>query len=168
MVKSYLFWSLALLAGFVLAGDDLTRIGNRTIERTVQLRTHSLYAPYVDQDLQNRWWDFGGDAYVNTAKHIRLTRDRASEMGWLWSRLPITSINFVIEVEFKVSGAPNHLYGDGMAVWLTKGRATPGPVFGSTDNFEGLGIFLDTYSNGRHPYSFPRVVAMLGDGKNFV
>jgi hypothetical protein len=52
--------------------------------QTVQLRTHSLFAPYIDEDLQNRyvldpgwllyelyfqhvsrrWWDFGADAYV--------------------------------------------------------------------------------------------------------
>lgn len=32
------------------------------------------------------------------------------------------------------------------------------------DQFNGLGIFLDTYANSRHSYSFPRVVAMLGDG----
>ena len=35
----------------------------------------------------------------------------------------------------------------------------------SEDNFEGLGIFLDTYANSRHQYAFPRVVGMLGDGK---
>jgi hypothetical protein len=111
MVKYCLFWCLALLTGLALAGDDLTRIGNRTIERvrvsrprpahprnsaigpvpveivgaceakvltsacqTVQLRTHSLYAPYVDQDLQNRWWDFGGDAYV--VRSFRASGDR--------------------------------------------------------------------------------------------
>lgn len=56
----------------------------------------------------------------------------------------------------------------------------------STDKFNGLGIFLDTYvlslcfvgwdictylrldiyryANSRHSYSFPRVVGMLGDG----
>lgn len=34
-------------------------------------------------------------------------------------------------------------------VWLTKQRSTPGPVFGSVDNFEGLGIFFDTYDNER-------------------
>ena len=33
------------------------------------------------------------------------------------------------------------------------------------DKFEGLGVFLDTYANSRHPYAFPRVTAMLGDGK---
>jgi mannose-binding lectin 2 len=86
-------------------------------------------------------------------------------MGWLWSRLPITAANFIIEVEFKISGESTHLFGDGLAIWITKGRAEPGPVFGNTDKFDGLGIFLDTYANSRHPYSFPRIVGMLGDGK---
>ncbi|KAJ3508412.1 hypothetical protein NLJ89_g5768 [Agrocybe chaxingu] len=129
--------------------DDKTRLGNSTIDRTLQLRTHSIYAPYIDQDLQNRWWDFGGDAYV----------------GWLWSRLALTPSNFVIEIEFKVSGDSSHLFGDGLAIWLTQDRAQPGPVFGSKDEFNGLGIFLDTYANARHTYAFPRIVAVLGDGK---
>ncbi|KAJ8589631.1 hypothetical protein M405DRAFT_738238, partial [Rhizopogon salebrosus TDB-379] len=133
--------------------------------KTLQLRTHSIFPPYIDQDLQNRWWDFGADAYVNTNKHIRLTRARPSQMGWLWSRMPLTASNFIMEVEFKVTGDSSHLYGDGMAIWLTKDRAEPGPVFGSKDNFEGLGIFLDTYANSRHPYGFPRILAMMGDGQ---
>jgi len=144
--------------------DDKTRLGNHTIDRTLQLRTHSLFAPYIDQDLQNRWWDFGADAYVNTNKHVRLTRKAPSQMGWLWSRLPLTSNNFVVELEFKVSGDSSHLYGDGLAMWITKDRAQPGHVFGSQDKFTGLGIFLDTYANARHAYSFPRIVGMLGDG----
>ncbi|KAF8055789.1 legume-like lectin family-domain-containing protein [Lyophyllum atratum] len=159
-----------IISGFLLglahaAEEDKLRIGNETIDRTVQLRTHSIYAPYIDQDLQNRWWDFGADAYVNTNKHIRLTQNRRSQMGWLWSRLALTASNFVIEVEFKVSGDSSHLFGDGIAMWLTKERRQEGPVFGNQDNFEGLGIFLDTYANGRHAYSFPRINAMLGDGK---
>lgn len=52
--------------------------------------------------------------------------------GWLWSRLPITAANFIIEVEFKISGESTHLFGDGFAIWITKGRAEPGPVFGNT------------------------------------
>ena len=98
----------------------------------------------------------------NTNKHIRLTRPVSSQMvlyplpllrsccwhsrmqGWLWSRLPITAANFVVELEFKIHGESTHLFGDGMAIWVTKGRAEPGPVFGNVDKFEGLGIFLDT------------------------
>lgn len=57
------------------------------------------------------------------------------------------------------------MHGDGFALWLTKERATQGPVFGSTDKFEGLGIFFDTYKNNRPGVSFPYVMAMMGDGK---
>ncbi|KAI0709625.1 legume-like lectin [Fomitopsis betulina] len=162
MLGGLLCW-LGLLPLGALAVLD-TNLGNQTIERTISLRTHSIYAPYIDQDLQNRWWDFGADAYVNTNKHVRLTRDRPSQMGWLWSRVPLTAQNWIIEVEFKIHGESTHLYGDGLAMWLTKTRAEPGPVFGSIDNFEGLGLFLDTYANTRHSYSFPRIVGMLGDG----
>ncbi|KAH9909430.1 legume-like lectin family-domain-containing protein [Epithele typhae] len=165
MLIKTLLSCLLLPLGIMAALDDKAQLANRTIDRTISLRTHSIYPPYIDQDLQNRWWDFGADAYVNTNKYIRLTRARASQMGWLWSRAPLTASNFVLEIEFKVSGDNNHLYGDGLAIWLTKDRAQPGPVFGSKDNFEGLGLFLDTYANSRHPYSFPRINAMLGDGK---
>ena len=49
-------------------------------------------------------------------------------------------------------------------MWLTKQRATAGPVFGSVDQFEGLGIFFDTYKNNRPGTVFPYVMAMVGDG----
>jgi mannose-binding lectin 2 len=49
-------------------------------------------------------------------------------------------------------------------MWLTRQRATPGPVFGSTDRFDGLGIFFDTYKNNRPGVVFPYVMAMIGDG----
>jgi lectin, mannose-binding 2 len=50
-------------------------------------------------------------------------------------------------------------------MWLTKQRATTGPVFGSVDRFEGLGIFFDTYKNNRPGVTFPYVMAMMGDGQ---
>jgi pyruvate/2-oxoglutarate dehydrogenase complex dihydrolipoamide acyltransferase (E2) component len=50
-------------------------------------------------------------------------------------------------------------------MWITKQRAQQGPVFGSADNFEGLGIFIDTYKNNRPGVVFPYVMAMFGDGK---
>lgn len=50
-----------------------------------------------------------------------------------------------------------------MAIWLTKQRAQTGPVFGSVDRFEGLGVFIDTYKNGRPGVVFPYVMAMQGN-----
>ena len=76
----------------------------------------------------------------------------------------MTATNWEIEVEFKIHGK-NSLYGDGFAMWLTKERAKQGPVFGNTDNFEGLGLFFDTYKNNRPGVVFPFVMAMVGDGK---
>ncbi|GAA5977319.1 hypothetical protein JCM11641_000063 [Rhodosporidiobolus odoratus] len=134
-------------------------------EKTVPLRTHSLYAPYVDSDLQNRWFDFGGSTIINTNKHVRLTQDRPSQAGWLWSRLALAPNSFEVEFEFRVDGKSNNIFGDGFAMWLTRGRAGMGPVFGSVDYWDGLGIFFDTYANSRHAYSFPRIYAILNDGK---
>jgi mannose-binding lectin 2 len=79
-----------------------------------------------------------------SATAVRLTQDRSSQSGWLWSRLPLTPSSFEVEWEFRVDGKSNTLYGDGFAVWLTRGRAQDGPVFGSADKWEGLGIFFDT------------------------
>lgn len=52
-----------------------------------------------------------------------------------------------------------------MAFWVTKSRVEEGPVFGMKDEFEGLGIFFDTYKNNRPGVVFPYVMAMVGDGK---
>ncbi|KAJ4304443.1 hypothetical protein N0V88_002056 [Collariella sp. IMI 366227] len=120
--------------------------------------------PYLDSDMQSRWFDFGGDTIIRTDQYIRLTSDHPSQMGWLFSRVPLTATNWEIEVEFKIHGK-NQLYGDGFAMWLTKERGKLGPVFGSTDKFEGLGIFFDTYKNNRPGVVFPYVMAMVGDGK---
>lgn len=98
------------------------------------------------------------------SRYIRLTSDRPSQTGWLWSRVPLTATNWEIEVEFKIHGK-NQLYGDGFAMWITKDRAKEGPVFGSADRFEGLGIFFDTYKNNRPGVVFPLVMGMVGDGK---
>ncbi|CAJ0871218.1 10681_t:CDS:10 [Entrophospora sp. SA101] len=151
--------------------DKLLRVSledesnNNQGESVIPLRTHSIYMPYIDQDLQNRWFDFGADTVINTNRHIRLTHDRPSQTGWLWSRLPLTSTNWQVEFEFKIHGNNPTLFGDGMAVWFTTERAKPGPVFGFIDKFEGLGIFFDTYPNAKHSHSFPYVLAMVGDGK---
>ncbi|KAJ3113323.1 hypothetical protein HDU96_003534 [Phlyctochytrium bullatum] len=102
---------------------------------------------------------------MDVNKYIRLTQDRQSKAGWLWGKVPFTSSSWLLEFEFKVHGAGASLFGDGFAFWYVSDREQGGPVFGSKDHFYGLGIFFDTYSNGKHRFSFPYVTAMLGDGK---
>lgn len=76
--------------------------------------------------------------------------------------MPMTASNWMIEIEFKIHGS-GHLHGDGMAIWIIEERAQPGKVFGHRDNFNGLGIFIDTYKNQRPGVVFPYVMAMLGN-----
>ena len=129
------------------------------------IKTHSLVPPYISSDFQNKWWDFGGNTVVDSNNNIRLTFDRPSQTGWVFSRYPMNSKDFTVEFGAQVSGKGTHLYGDGMAFWLTTERAIQGPVFGFKDMFNGLGIFVDTYRNAKSDVDFPYVMAMLGDGK---
>lgn len=114
--------------------------------------------------MTSRWFDFGGATIIRADQYIRLASDRPSQSGWIFSRAPLSATNWEIEVEFSIHGAGN-LHGDGFAMWITKDRASPGPVFGHKDEFEGLGIFFDTYKNNRPGIVFPYVMAMMGDGR---
>jgi len=157
--------SFCLLAGNVAGA--LAQSGAMSEDpdiKAISLRTHSLEPPYLDSDMQSRWWDFGGDTIIRTDKYIRLASDKPSRDGWIFSRVPLTATNWEIVFEFKIHGQGN-LYGDGFAMWPTKQRGQPGNVFGHTDHFEGLGIFFDTYKNNRPGTVFPYVMAMNGDGK---
>ncbi|KAJ3158983.1 hypothetical protein HDU86_002152 [Geranomyces michiganensis] len=133
-------------------------------EQLFTLFSYSLQPPYIEENLQNRWWDFGGDAYMEVNNYIRLTPDKRSKNGHLWTKHPFTSNSWLVEFEFKIHGPSAGLHGDGLAFWYTTEKDTTGPVFGSKDKFDGLGVFFDTYANGRHHFSFPRINAMLGDG----
>lgn len=79
---------------------------------------------------------------------------------------PCTSINWELQVNFKVHGKGKDLYGDGFALWYSRDRLQTGPVFGSKDNFMGLAIILDTYSNhnGPHNHQHPYISAMVNNG----
>ncbi|OAA78326.1 vesicular integral-membrane protein VIP36 precursor [Akanthomyces lecanii RCEF 1005] len=128
--------------------------------------TEDAMQPYLDSDMQSRWFDFGGDTIVRTDSYVRLTSDRPSQSGWLFSRVPLTATNWEVEVEFKISGK-NQLFGDGLAMWVTRQRGEMGPIFGSSDKFDGLGVFIDTYKNNRPGVVFPYVMAMHSDGSKF-
>lgn len=58
-----------------------------------------------------------------------------------------------MHVHYKIYGSGRTIAADGMAFWYTRTKMVPGPVFGSKDLFEGLGVFLDTYKNGNQPVS---------------
>eukprot|EP00048_Salpingoeca_helianthica_P016896 m.234710 g.234710 ORF g.234710 m.234710 type:complete len:327 (+) comp19730_c0_seq1:117-1097(+) len=134
---------------------------------------HTIVQPY-DQAHDLAHWAFLGSTVVS-AEYIRLTPDRQSRRGALWSIVPFgpAPIPEVPDsdkyppweavLEFRVHGSGRKLFGDGFAFWYTKTHSIEGPVFGNQDNFEGLAIFFDTYSNlqqGHQQY----ISVMINDG----
>lgn len=64
--------------------------------------------------------------------------------------------------EFSITGR-GRKGADGMAFWYTQDRMVSGEVFGSKDNWRGLGIFFDTYDNDNKRNN-PSIYAIVNDG----
>ncbi len=149
---------------FSLAQSQMGSATASNNEELLPLSQFSLNPPYIDEYISNRNWNFGGDAYMNVNEYIRLTQALRDQRGFLWSKNLVNTDSWVVEFEFKLHG-DSTTPGDGFAFWFAEKKEIEGKVFGSTDNFVGLGVFFDTYMNGPHPHSFPMIMAMVGDGK---
>ncbi|XP_040053225.2 lectin, mannose-binding 2-like a [Gasterosteus aculeatus] len=167
-------WTLAFL---LFASSRCFADGDHEMEEFLK-REYSLSKPYQGVgSLGSSHWELMGDAMVTTDQ-LRLTPDKQSRQGSVWSRLPCHLTDWEMQVHFKIHGqGKKNLNGDGLAIWYTKERGQKGPVFGNKDNFTGLGVFVDTYPNEekhleaqKKRYSprtqriFPFVLAMVGNG----
>merc|ERR1719440_554597 len=135
------------------------------------LEEYSFRAPYTDinpftgqRQIAN--WDLGGTATAHRS-FVRLTAESQGSKGWMTSHQPLTMPEWSAMLELRASGASPHLYGDGLAIWLTKAADhVEGPVFGREDRWNGLGIFFDTFQNvdHSHHHKHPYIYAMVNDG----
>ncbi|KAF3838861.1 hypothetical protein F7725_010629 [Dissostichus mawsoni] len=123
-------------------------------------REHSLMKPY-----QGNTWDFWGSTLV-TSSYVRLTSDEKSKQGSIWNTVPCHLKDWEMHVQFKIHGSgKKSLHGDGIALWYTKDKLHPGPVFSNNAQFHGLAVFVDTYSNDdATDRSFPFISAMVNNG----
>ncbi|KAG9330902.1 hypothetical protein JZ751_007326 [Albula glossodonta] len=130
-------------------------------------REHSLMKPYQGVGTSSSsQWDFWGSTLL-TSQYIRLTPDERSKQGSIWNTVPCFLKDWEMHVQFKVHGSgKKNLHGDGLAIWYTRERLQPGPVFGNQDHFVGLAVFVDTFRNDLHGMdrSFPYISAMISNG----
>uniref|UniRef100_A0A0L0P5Q2 L-type lectin-like domain-containing protein n=1 Tax=Candidozyma auris TaxID=498019 RepID=A0A0L0P5Q2_CANAR len=133
--------------------------------RKVELKDQALAAPYIDQStLRSPNWNMAGN-FLITNDAVRLVSDKQHQAANMFTKMPIQAQSFEMELTFNIhSKSSRNLYADGMAVWFIDEPSPIGDVFGARNYFNGLGIFLDTYRNGKQS-SFPHVVAMVGDGR---
>jgi hypothetical protein len=112
------------------------------------------------------YWRLVGDARVMDDR-VRLVPDRQSKTGSVWNTIPNTFENWEIVARIQVSGQST-LGADGMAFWYVD-NPDPGETdfFGYHEEFNGVGIIIDTYDNdnsGDHPM----VVGVFNDGKKTI
>ncbi|OWB70581.1 hypothetical protein B5S31_g259 [[Candida] boidinii] len=144
--------------------NKLIHEGNEKISRN-NLNYLKLDEPFVNQnDLSVYNYDNGGNMFINQHdKKISLVTDDPHKIGYIFSNNAMTSKDaesFEIEIDFSIHGEQlkTGLIGDGLAIWLTDKHLQRGDVFGMQSNYNGLGIFIDTYRNGQR---------IKGQHKNF-
>lgn len=109
-------------------------------------------------------WNQGGATAVN--RHfIRLTPDRQSRRGFVWSKKKIEAREFSIVLTFRISGQAKSWFGDGLALWVTTSQQhQDGDNHGFKGDFTGFGVLFDTFVNSEHPGGHQDVTLFVNDG----
>ncbi len=131
---------------------------------------HNFQPPYQDVDnsgerLASRHWRSSGVTVVNT-NFIRLTPDRQSKKGALWSRKAVGVSTFSSILKFRISGQGKNFYGDGIGFWVTQhGYYSEGNLHGSEEKFVGVGIIFDTFKNTENLAAHRDVTILINNGE---
>ncbi|CAF2899800.1 unnamed protein product [Rotaria sp. Silwood2] len=107
------------------------------------------------------FWSFGGSATASDDQ-VRITPSIRSQRGWIWSKNSLSANDWLLDVKLRVTGR-GRLGADGMAIWFTENPGVEGSVFGSNDQWNGLGIFLDSFDNDALQNN-PIIAVMVNDG----
>ncbi|XP_064465180.1 protein ERGIC-53-like [Ornithodoros turicata] len=123
---------------------------------------YSFKGPYLAQkDSTVPFWEYEGHALASDDM-VRITPSLRSQKGSMWTKSKTAFDWWEIEIIFRVTGR-GRLGADGLAFWFTDRRMPPGPVFGSSDKWVGLGVFMDSFDNDNKNNN-PYVMAMVNDG----
>ncbi|CAK4340511.1 unnamed protein product [Aphanomyces euteiches] len=114
-------------------------------------------------------YTFGGHAVVN--KHfVRLTTDRQSKRGYIWSKKTLGAAGlkrpeFSIVLTFRISGQGERWFGDGLALWVTtEPRHSDGDNHGFKEKYSGFGVIVDTFINSEQAGGHKDVTFVVNDG----
>lgn len=99
---------------------------------------------------------------IASEESVRITPSLRSQKGMIWSRLVTAFDWWEVEIQFRVTGR-GRIGADGLAFWYTATKGFEGPVFGSSDRWNGLGLFFDSFDND-NKHNNPYIMAMVNDG----
>jgi len=133
------------------------------------LENHTFQPPFQEVDASgtrvvNSQWRQSGTTVVNN-NFIRLTPDRQSKKGALWSRKAVGVPDFSTVLKFRISGQGKNFFGDGIALWLVQqGYYVEGDIHGFEEKFVGVGIVFDTFRNTENLANHRDVTVLINDG----
>jgi len=127
---------------------------------------YSFKPPYLAQkDGSVPFFEYAGNA-IASEESVRITPSLRSQKGMIWTK-EVTNFDWwEVEMTFRVTGR-GRIGADGLAFWYTAAKGLEGPVYGSSDRWDGLAVFFDSFDND-NKHNNPYVMAMTNDGsKNF-
>lgn len=133
------------------------------------LEFHSFEPPYTEVDAAgqreiSQYWRTSGTTVVNN-NFIRLTPDRQSKKGAIWSRKTLSVPSFSTVLKFRISGQGKNFFGDGIGMWITDtGYWIEGSLHGNQEKFLGVGIIFDTFRNTENLAHHKDVMVLINDG----
>jgi mannose-binding lectin 2 len=134
------------------------------------LEGHSFVPPFTEVDssgarMVNKYWRHSGHAVVNQ-NFIRLTPDRQSKKGAVWSRKNLGVDSFTSTLKFRISGQGKNFFGDGIGLWVTNSAYyTEGDLHGNQEHFYGIGIIFDTFKNTENLAQHRDVTILVNNGE---
>jgi len=127
---------------------------------------YTFKPPYLAQkDGSVPFFTYSGNA-IASEEMVRITPSLRSQKGMIWSKEMTNFDWWEVELTFRVTGR-GRIGADGLAFWYTAAKGVEGPVYGSSDQWIGLGVFFDSFDND-NKHNNPYINAMVNDGsKNF-
>uniref|UniRef100_A0A8C6KC61 Lectin, mannose-binding, 1 n=1 Tax=Nothobranchius furzeri TaxID=105023 RepID=A0A8C6KC61_NOTFU len=124
---------------------------------------YSFKGPHLSQpDGSIPFWIHSGNA-IPSADQVRITPSLRSQRGSVWTKNKINFENWEAEVTFRVSGR-GRMGADGLAVWFTTEQGLDGPVYGAADQWNGVGVFFDSFDNDGKKNN-PAILVVGNNGK---
>jgi len=135
-----------------------------------RLEFHSFEPNFMEVDasgerMASRHWKASGSTVVNN-NFVRLTPDRQSKKGALWSRKALGVPAFSAMFKFRIAGKGEKFFGDGLAVWIVQSSSyIEGSLHGFQDKFVGIAIIFDTFKNTENLSAHRDVTVLINDGE---
>jgi len=128
---------------------------------------YSFKGPYIAQtDGKIPFWSHHNHA-IPGDENVRLVPSLRSRQGSIWTKKMFGKDWWEVEIHIRISGR-GKIGADGMAVWYTVEGSPPEhnadyTVYGSRNNWMGLGIILDSFDNNAQQDN-PIIMAFVNDG----